>query len=180
MVDKIHQNSVKKSNKELWKRMFKEFKYRSVTLLTTKHYEIGLTLFLLSIPTLFKILKRKSSLFVTYPHSLYLNSVHLSRGLIENNGWINMKFARALTVQKFVDKVSYKESEAIEQTYVLAIPRSIFTAKQIESNDDVLNLETIWEDSQIVKLELAGTKHPWPIEAVGNFNKNLINGNNFE
>lgn len=93
---------------------------------------------------------------------------------------MHLKFARALTLQKVVDKVSYKEDEAVEQTYVLAIPRSVFTAKQIQNNDEVLNLETIWEDSQIVKLELAGIKHPWPIEAVGNFNKNLINGNNFE
>ena len=95
--------------------------------------------------------------------------------MVEKHKYIHLEFLKSATITKSVEKISYKEKKKLEETYIAAMPRSIFNKKVADSGKGVAHFQNLWEsDEDIVKIELACIKHPWMEENINHFNSNVL------
>ncbi|CAI2375320.1 unnamed protein product [Moneuplotes crassus] len=129
----------------------------------TKWDKIFLTACLFSLPMCFAILRRKTGLFRKFDTTDYLRASMISSTMIENHRYLHLNLIKCANMVKTFDKVSYKEKKEVIETYVVAQPRSLFRfKKEDQSSRSITYYQNIWEqDREIVRIELAGIKHPY-------------------
>ena len=135
--------------------------------------KVVLTLFLISIPFAFRVIKRKKNL-VLFGNKLeikndFLKPKDITRTMVENHEYIRLNLLKAVNIQRVKDKISYKEDQQVSETYIASTLASLFSRKSREKSISAA-INEFEQNKNIVKVELACIHQPWPEEAIDFFN----------
>lgn len=84
-------------------------------------------------------------------------------------------------MSKLQNKISYKQQEETTETYIVAALRSLFASKASHSKSVYSYFDLFEKDKNVVKVELAAVKHPWPTETIENTNSShFLNHRKYE
>ena len=151
----------------------------------SKRYEILLTAGILSLPFLYIFSQRKFLLFKSKPPLIikivefstkeYFRSSMITRTMLEKHQYIHLELLKCANMTKSIDQVSYKKDVEVKETYIAAMPLSLRGKRSRNKGKGVVDYQNLWDkDRDIVRVELAGIKHPWQEDTIEYFNSTWL------